>query len=275
MTTFFVNIFLFFVCLTNLNAQPGWAYKVQGNLNDIDSIQIRKCIEQSDYCYFGAIVIDSTTDLSRLHHLNATPTLSLTIDFKTLPKAFLKTNLDKITTLFLGGEQLEDISNFPIMKNLEELRIGGFQGDTLRFLNKLPKLKVLVLNYTDKLVSIDQVISNNKLERLSINNCKNVVLNNSAFTNLKNLSITGTQSTPFKWEDLVNFEKLEVVYLDEVNFESIPENFPQSLRKINIKNSKTNLQTLNKLAALENIEELNLRNIILIWKKEDEFKKPK
>ena len=261
----FLIVFLF--CQLGIYAQPGWAYKIEGNLNKIDSTQIKKCIENKNSCYFGTIILDATTDLSRLNQLNATSHLSLDIRMSLLPKEFSKLNLSKVVKLSLSCTQLEDFSNFPIMNNLEILRLSGFQGDTLSIKKKLPNLKSLEILYANNLTHINNII-NIDLEELSIRDCKKLRLNQISFSNLKALHFYNNQEIKLALSDLISFQKLEIVSLKQVHFESIPEGFPKSLKKISISDSRTNLIALNKLSALENMEELYLTNIELVWKKQ-------
>jgi len=247
-------------------AQPGWSYKVTGNLNNIDSTSIKKCINAKNSCYFGYILIDSITDLSRLKHLNAATNLDLIIELHSIPKELSTVHLNQIKILHLSGSQLENVYNLPVLSNLEKLTISGYQNDTLKIKNKLPSLKILELDYSDKIVSIDNIFLNKNLEQLKIRSCKNIELINQSFVNLKYLSIDA-QSTKIKWEDLVYFKSLEEVFLTNTNFETLPDKFPKSLRKISISKGNTNLKTLNKLQKLKTLEELNLRNINLVWKK--------
>lgn len=256
-----------FACQAKICAQPGWAYKITGNLNDTDSTQIRKCIKRENLCYFGYITIDSTTNLSRLNHLNAARTLNLNVELKSLPKEFFNTKLDSIWSLNIGGKHLEDISNFPKMDNLEDLRVSGFKGDTLRIKNKLPTLKRIEIYDSEKIIDISNVLNNNKIEALSIHNCNNLAINNSASYNLKQLYIRNYRSTILKWEDIVYFKKLEYLSLSNLDFKYIPEGFPKSLKKIILSDGSTNLDTLNKLSELENMEELFLTNINIKWRK--------
>lgn len=301
------------ICLSysmDIYAQPGWAYKLQGNLNEIDSTQIKNCIKDCSQCYFGMIEIDSTTDLRRLNHLNCTPNLTLNIYLKSLPKEFSTVYLDNITSLYLGAEQLIDISNFPIMNNLEELTIRNFKGDSLKINNTLPNLntleitnfnsvvnikadnletlilsefqgnilkiknafpnlKELKIHQSDKIVNIDSVLINNNIEALSIIKCNglSINLNDISFNNLRFLRLLGAQSFKFKWEDLIQFKKLESIDLDYIDFESIPENFSTNLKRISITSGNTNLETLNKLSRLENVIDVRLTNISINWKK--------
>lgn len=260
-----LTILIILSLVTTLFAQPGWLHHIGGNLNDLDSNRIKFCLNEKDDCYFGPIEIDSTTDLSRLVHLNVTSDLTLNIKLKSLTKEFLTVNLDHVKSLTITGLDITDISNLPMLDNLESLQIMGFDGDTISIINHLPKLKIFTVCNSDKLVSVESVFTKNNMEQLTIQNCKNIDLKDSSFYMLKALFIVGPTMNKFIWNDLVHFTKLEEVSCQHIDFRSMPDPFPENLRKISISHGKTNLNTLNKLSELAQIEELILMDIDLTW----------
>lgn len=246
-------------------AQPGWVTKVTGNLNDIDSVQIRKCID-NDLCWFGSILIDSTTDLSRLSHLNVSSAMiNLEVKLKAFPPSVATLSLDKIEYLSITGSSLEDLSYLPKMDNLTGISVSRFQGRDLSFAHNLPKLRHIEVSNSNQIINLEQCFQNRTIENLIIRSCKNIDLKKNALYQLKRLVITGSQAPDFEWKDVANFQQLEQLTLPAAHITSLPDNFPKTLQKIHIKNGTASLNALNKLYELETIKTLELNNIELKW----------
>ena len=122
---------------------------------------------------------------------------------------------------------------------------------------------MLTINYSSNVVSVGSVFTIKSLVSFSVRDCKRIVLNDIPPNNVKYLHLSNKESTQYHWEDLVYFPNLEVVTLANFQFESVPNNFPQNLKKITISKGHTNLETLNQLSELTSIEELNLIDVSL------------
>ena len=280
--------FLFLVHSLDTPAQPG-SIEVSGNLNDIDSNQIKSCF-QIPMCSLGAIVIDTATNLDRLHHLSHTSNLRLFIELDSLPLAFLTINFKHLKTLVIYAPYLKTLSNIPKMDslktlhitakklikisstlnlpNLQQLIISRFSQPTLAIEGKLPNLKTLELKYSDQLIQIKNTSILSKLVTLKIHACKKLTIDNLPLYQLKYLAFSGVRlRAQFMWEDIVRYPHLEKIILHHIRFTSLPSNFPKKLNYISISNSTTNLETLHKLSQLKNIRQLELRDIDLSFKK--------
>ncbi|MGB1247451.1 MAG: hypothetical protein ACPG4Z_01095, partial [Chitinophagales bacterium] len=263
-------IFLVVACFlfqAGVFAQPGWAKNLNGNLNELDSMQIKECLQFESMCNFGTITIDSTTDLTRLTLLNLLPDLSLYINLKTLPKEFATLELNKVYSLSLSGNILDDVSNFPKMDSLEDLIIFGFQGDTLLINNEMPNLQRLELKSSYNLKNIESVTKNDNFEQLVVQDCNALQLVESSFSELKYLAFLSTKPTGKDFSDFDNFSSLEQILLRNVDVLALPDNLPKSLNRIYITDSRVDLEVLNKIKEMKTMEKIELMNVSLVWEK--------
>ncbi len=263
----FISLSLIVLTYCSIKAQPGWVDKVVGNLNNIDSTQIKNCIKADQYCYFGAIDIDSTTDLSRLVHLNSTPELHLNLNLSALPKTFSQNNWNKVKSLHISSTSIKDLSHLPQMQNLERLSISGFQNDTLYIQGPLPQLKILRISYSDQLTNIEQLYAQTAIEHVNIQFCQHIHLGDSSFKHLKEVHFIGNKPSALQWEDLSRFKQLEKVSLNHVIIDTLPDDFPKSLNTLFISDGLINLDLLKQLSELESMKSIDLHNSKVIWRK--------
>lgn len=237
MKTISLSIFFGFL-LTTLIGQPGYGYRLAGNLNDIDSTMLKKCMEEGSFCEMGEIWIDSTTDLSRINHLIHMERLVLVIKLENVPKQFEKIEFKKLQELVIYGQNvLRNISSLRRLHQLRRLYLFGFGGeriemgpDNLEYLEsidisdgqnliyidgllKLPAIIGVQIAYCPQLVHFAQPPHNyNHIKQLVIRDCDKVDVNDICnFTFLKYLYIYGLSVTN-RPDCFSNLEKLQILH---------------------------------------------------------------
>ena len=132
--------------------------KVLQNLEDLEAIEIENINSQEDY--------QSIKQISNIKNI----TLNY-IDFNSYSLLDLPTNISKLELNYCTIDSLEGIKSF---SNLEELNIYGRQSSEkeiigLNYINELPNLKKLTINYLE-ITNVDFLSNNNTIEMLNISN---------------------------------------------------------------------------------------------------------
>ncbi len=237
---------------------------IEGNLNSISDKDILNLLSDNSADYdvdvigLGKIIIDSTTNLDRLHLLSSFEKLDLSIKLDTLPREFMLTKFKAKYLSIDGNHTLLDISSINSFKQVKNLGIGNFSGTQLSK-NKL-KIKSLVelsLYNLPQIENLNALINLKSLLKLYINDLPKIEKLNT-LSNLKSLHTLFIEKTP----KLKEFPKMNrrnrLVYL--------------SLRKVG--SNLQNLKYLNRLKHLNlefgisefpdflppNIESLRMKN---------------
>ncbi|MCB9225359.1 MAG: hypothetical protein H6582_14365 [Crocinitomicaceae bacterium] len=255
---------LFLVCSISLQAQPGWAFKLEGNLNDIDSNQLKKCI-QDPLCKLCPIEIDSTTDLRRIEHLNVLTQTTLILNFDKVPKGlefFDFKNLKQLT--IFGNNRLKDISNLGTLQGLEMLSIIGFGGEEIKMdPNSFKGLQTVHINNCTKLNYIDDLLAISNITDLRIWSCPNLktlIHDRNKQPHVKWLRLYNTPIDPL---NLCSFIELELLILDGLSFSSIPNCLAETLEALYISNNDKLVET-DGIDRLKNLKVINVENNSLI-----------
>lgn len=172
-----LTIILLVCSSCSLFAQPGWGYKVTGNLDDIDSTMLKECIASGSFCHLGVIEITSRTNLNRMEHLKVLKGhVVIDLNLPKLPNRIKGLCLDSIESLTLYTYELNDLSNLPEMPNLKELKIFGFNGEELNITNHYPQLRMLKIGYTDKIYRLGNILENQDLDIINVWDCAHLVI---------------------------------------------------------------------------------------------------
>lgn len=108
------------------DCQPGWVYKLDDNLNDIEYGDIENCLKDP-LCKMFPIRIDSSTNLQRISILRNLERVSIDIDLDSIPyglNLYDFKNLNHLT--IIGNNRLTDISNLGYLDSLVSLEIVSF-----------------------------------------------------------------------------------------------------------------------------------------------------
>lgn len=208
-----------------LQAQPGPTYT---NLNQ---------------GVFGIIVIDSTTDLSRIGLLKSFDHLQLDLFLDSIPTQF--EGFDKLTSLSIGSYKcLKDLSGLRYFKNLQWLSISGFNGSVLSATPlRLDSLKHLELHNSMQLKNLDALAELKALEVLNVHDEHITAFPKFARGNhLKKLRIEryayvsdSTTKKPFDLHNLRYLGRLEDLYLGSMlQLTEVPPDLPGALKKLEI-----------------------------------------
>lgn len=255
--------------------QPGPLHQ---NLNTINDKEI---------IVADIIVIDSTSDVSKVSKLKNVKNLSLKIfNLKEIPKEFKKfVNTTQLTIEFfhVNCTDLAFLNEFP---NLKYLRIDRFGGEIFSKKElKLDSLLSLQIGYCENLYDISAISNLNALEELNISNVAYL----KAFpkfgkqNSIKKLTIDHMSNGRFFDEknpknfntDIRNIKyllKLEELTLGSLTFmHEIPDFLPTSLKKLEInawalhhwEGDKVEINNIDNLKLYTNLKELKLYDIYL------------
>eukprot|EP01136_Pigoraptor_vietnamica_P018776 Opistho-1_new@65572 len=266
----YVLSILILVCIFGY-AQPGALHK---NLNE-------------DFTEADVIVIDSTSDLSRVNLLKDLPSLILSIrDLKEIPKEFK--GFTKTTYLMVSFWQtgITDLSFFNEFPHLTHLRIWEFGGDRLATKPlKLDTLRNLEIAYSHDLEDIESIKKLNSLQELRIDNCayikafprfgkensiRKLTLDHMANGRYRNENVPKKQET--KITNIGYLNHLEELVLGSLtHIHEIPSYLPRSIKKLEItgwglhhwKGDKVVLNSVSNLKLYPNLKELKLYTIHL------------
>lgn len=241
-------------------AQPGHLYQIKGNLNTIDSAAIKKCLALKDLCNFNSVIIDSTTNLKRLNHLNHTTNLSFYLDVA-LPDYVKNIELNKIKSITLSLGNTAKISNLPLLDSLKTISIYGYMKKDLIIENKMKSLEELNIQNSDSIINIDTFLQKNTISSLKINNCKNLKLNSEVnLEKIKHLSINNSNNFLVNLKKIGRFKNLESLVIDNISITSFPKDFPKNIKSIVFNNSRLSLGVLIKLKEMKNLTTLKIIN---------------
>ncbi len=169
-------LFICLFCTLPSLGQPGWAYKLDGNLNNIDSVKLKNCLDNPNLCHMGIITIDSSTDLSRIVHLKSMKELVLEIKTDSFPSIFSKIEFPDLTSLVIYGcNRLKDLKNIQELKNLNYLQLSEFGGETINIdATQLTKLFDVKIFDCDHLIQINELLDCKSIKRLRVAECDHI-----------------------------------------------------------------------------------------------------
>jgi hypothetical protein len=271
-----ITYLIFTLFAPKLFGQPGWAYKVQGNLNFIDSIQLKRCLADGNLCYFGDIEIDSTTDLSRLDQISFLEEVTLVIKLSSIPTEFKNVKFPNLKKLNIHcGKNLTDLSNLQYFSSLEKLYLSNVNGKKEVDINfsKLINLKSIEIILAPEIVRMDKIFQAPKLESIrlvSFPSLKFLTIDTlNSNTKIKNIVLADCPK--FDIKNIETFINLEILSLNDCDFSSIPVFFSTSLTFLSISNNQT-LIDIKNINQYKNLSQFYLKDNPLIkdfsWKKE-------
>lgn len=250
-------------------SQPGPVHK---NLNE-------------SFLLADVIVIDSTSDLSRIQNLKGLDRLSLNLyNLKSIPKEFKDfTNTKRLRISFChtDANELSFLNEFP---NLTYLSINGFEGEVLSKQKlKLDSLNNLEISYCNNLHNIEAIKELNTLKELRIMSAaylkkfpkfgKNNSITQLTIDHMSNgRSVNEENPKNFK-TDITNIRYLqhleEIVLGSLVDMHTIPDFLPKTIKKLEItgwalhtwKGDKVEITSIENLKLYPELKEFKLYNI--------------
>lgn len=261
------TILILIITGPNLFGQPGWAWKVQGNLNEIDSTTLKQCLKDGDLCYFGSIEIDSTTDLTRLNHISFLESVSLIMNLEAIPNEFKNVKFPNLKHLRIScGNNLTDIHNLEYLDNLEELFIGVFNGIEVNIdFSKLKKLRSFQMYKAPNVIEIHNVLAAGSLQGIKLEVLPALkFLTTDSLENHENItSITLIDCPVFQIENLKYFQGLKHLGINGSSFISIPNYLSKNLTVLSI-GKNDSLSDIKNISCYKNLKEYNLKDNPLI-----------
>lgn len=249
-----------------VQCQPSGGHKLHGNLNDIDSSQLKKCIESGGLCTIGIIKIDTTSDLSRIIHLSVLTEVTLSLEIERIPSElrFFKFNHLKRLTIY-GNNCLRDIRGLGFLEGLETLTIINFGGEEIKIdTNLLKNLKSVTLTNCHDLCHIDDLIKIISIENLWINSCANLKILSHDQNKLPHIKFLCIYNSPqIVPSNLCAFSGLWKLVLDGLSFQSIPDCLADTMEILHIYNNDS-LSKIDNIQRLKNLKEFRLTNNKLI-----------
>lgn len=250
-------------------SQPGPVHK---NLNE-------------NFLLADVIVIDSTSDLSRIQNLKGLDRLSLKLyNLKSIPKEFkdfINTKRLRISFWNTNANELSFLNEFP---NLTYLSIDGFEGEVLSKQKlKLDSLNNLEIGYCNNLHDIEAIKGLTALKELRIEGSaylkkfpkfgKNNSITQLTIDHMSNgRSVNEEHPKNFK-TDITNIRYLqhleEIVLGSLVDMHTIPDFLPKTIKKLEItgwalhpwKGDKVEITSIENLKLYPELKELKLYNI--------------
>ena len=259
---YFAIAFIFLLLSFKGFSQPS-SRTFEGNLNEITDSDFHNLKHNNSSVYkvnrigLGTVIIDSTTQLNRLHLLTDFEILSLSISLDTLPKEFLLLK-DKVKHLKIDGNNvLKDVSSIHKFNHLKTLGIENFVGKQLS--SQKLKLKSLVefyLSYLPNIENLESITHLNALQSMSISNASKLISfptlsRRNQLRTLTFIRVTGNIET------LKHLKKVRSIYLQK-NFWSFPSYLPPNVESITIKGSPSNrLKDISNIAQYDQLQELS------------------
>jgi hypothetical protein len=257
------NIILLSLLFIGINkfsyAQPGWAYMLKGNLNEIDSIALKFCLNNS-ICYLGTIEVDSTTELSRVVHLSVLHSLVINIALRTLPAELKFFELPILNQLCIYGDSLQDLTNLPQLPSLRTLHIGGYSGDILKIgMEQSPSLCELSIS-SQNVQDFGNILSNKNLISLTIYGCPKLKhLPKYEHGDLNHISKLCISGSALELNEIKNLNGLKTLIIIGGEFETIPDFFPKSIEYLSISHNAA-LNNIDNLKKYPNLKRINISN---------------
>lgn len=267
--------FLFSIIAIHGVCQPG---PLQLNINEISD---------DGYILADIIVIDSTSNLTKISKLKNIDRLNLKIHYlDEIPKEFKNFVNTTSLTIRLYKTVNVDLSLLNEFPNLKYLSIDGYEGETLSNKDlKLDSLSNLQIGYCPNLHNINSIKNLKSLKELSINNVANLKelpkfsennlikklkidhMSNGRYFNEENPKNYKTDIENIKY--LLHLEELTLGSLTFMN--EIPDFFPPTIKKLEInawalhhwKGDKVEIKNLNNLKLYSNLRELIFYSIHL------------
>ncbi|QHI38208.1 hypothetical protein IMCC3317_35950 [Kordia antarctica] len=240
---------------TILNAQPGPRYE---NLND---------------GIFDVIIIDSTTNLSRVALLKDMRNLNLIIQLPKIPVEFKNFVHTESLTITIAND-LSDLVYFP---NLKSLSIHSYLGKEISPNNiQLDSLQSLYISDAKNLERMDAFSENIAIERLFIQGTPNLIRFPKFAKNNRIKELKVDHGITFRKNYGTNYLKA-IKHLSRLNkltlaniysITEVPSYLPVSIQYLEINswalhNRTTKITNLRHLNKLKNLEELRLYAIEL------------
>ncbi|MCU7617057.1 hypothetical protein NZ698_07595 [Chryseobacterium sp. PBS4-4] len=269
-------IFTFLFLIINIHGfcQPGPVYR------NIDKI--------SDENFLGAdvIVIDSTSDLTKISKLKNSDRLQLTLyNLREIPKEFKNFFYTTTLTLNFYNVKNDDLSFLNEFPNLKSLSIYGYEGETLSFKDlKLNALSYLYIGDCGNLHDINAIRNLNSLEELSIfkvaylkefpkfskqNLIKKLIIEQGSNGRTYDNKIKNFKTDVRNIKNLRHLEEITLGSLTHID--EIPDYLPLTIKKIKIdagslhheKDDKVIIKNMNNLKLYSELKELKLSYVHL------------
>lgn len=254
-------IYWLFLSITSIlwmegSAQPGFR-TVRKNLNDytLEEIGLIKKSTKYDKFFF---IVDSTTRLDRVQHLNDFKNLNLIINLKKIPEIFEIVKFDSLISLTISSFSavLEDISGIESFIFLEKLAVSGTSINTLpKNMASMKSLSEIRLYENDRLINLGGIGNLENLKRLSISS--------SRVLECIDVDLSGTQIEYigiFSLFRLVNIDgittckDLKELRLSGIGIKSFPQKFNR-LAKLESLEINDNYR-LNDISEIKNLKKL-------------------
>lgn len=252
---FLVLVFLFFSLF--LKAQPGPRYV---NLNDGIGGDI--------------IVIDSTTNLSRIVLLKNHRNLNLVIRLPEIPVQFKDFVHTESLSMYVSSDDLSSLAYFP---NLKTVSIRGYAGKKISNRKiQLDSLETLYISDAENLERIDAFVNCTSIDKMKIRGTPNLIRfpkfnKNNKIRELKidhGITFRKTYGKNYL-KAIKHLSKLEKLTLSNIySITEVPAYLPESIQYLEINswgvhNRTTKITNLHHLKKYKNLQELRLYAIEL------------
>ena len=270
-----ILFFLFSVISIYGFCQPGPSHK---NINEISD---------NGHIFADIIVIDSTSDLTKVSKLKNLEVLHLKIhNLDSIPKEFK--NFINTKSLSIGFYKVKssDLSFLNEFPNLKYLSFVGYDGENLSNKDlKLDSLSILRIGYCPNLSSINTIKNLNSLQELSIENVANLkefpkfrkqnLIKKLKIDHMSNGRVYNEENPKNYKTDIRNIQylsNLEELTLGSLTYmNDIPDFFPRGIKKLEIcawalhhwKGEKVEIKNIDNLKLYSNLKELKFYNIYL------------
>jgi hypothetical protein len=233
------------------------------------------------------IVIDSTSDLSRVNLLKNSSALVLDFEkIKELPKEFKEFNKTSYLYISFWKTGITDLSFINQFPNLTHLRINGFEGTKLAVEPlKLDSLQKIEISYCPRLEDIECIKNLSTINQIRINNCATIkqfprfCKGNSVKQLIINHMSNGryfNEDNPNHYNTSINnityLEELEDLTLGSLTYiNEIPNFLPKNIKRLEItgwalhhyKGDKIVLRSVENIKLYKQLKEIKLYHIYL------------
>jgi nitrate reductase assembly molybdenum cofactor insertion protein NarJ len=238
-----------------------------GNLNDMSEQDLINCLNNDgtdygmDIAVLDEVIIDSTTDCSRIKFLSGFKGLDLSINLDSLPKEFNNNAFNSLTHLKLEcNNRVVDISSIGSCSNLTNLFMLNFEGEKLSDKKlRLNQLKELTIYKGEKLKKLDAISQCTKLTRLTIE--APYLESFPKFHSNNKIDYLSLESF-FDIENLKYLTALTTLGL-KTNMNEIPDYLPPNVISLSINGTHSKLQDVENIKKYKYLKDLSLYSFII------------
>lgn len=231
-------------------------YRIQGNLNELDSTAIA-LIASNDFYKLGKVIIDEQTDLSRVYLLQGFSNLKIDLRLKQLPKGFGRHVFDSARSLTVHCNGLvEDLQFLKAFSNLHTLYLHKLNLVNLpQYLTRLKHLEWFSVS-SEALLNVDVLGKMISLRRINLTGSRQLSSLPRFSKKYQVYSLTiGGSSQQFDFTGLSTCNRLTHFTTWDIDYAAVPTSLPHSVRYVYVYDNATlsNLEKLEQLPYLKGI----------------------